>query len=370
MSVPSLAKVLQYKNPDLIKRFQIDFHKSQTEAEDALQELLKYLWLSQTYKAEKQARPHDESLNFRFGMQKEILNIDYMWHTFLLFTRNYADFCQQYFGEFIHHNPNMEERKPGMQGFLDESERYLSYVYDKLGEETLLKWFAEHFDDSKDDQQFWLNKWEQQQIGFHFNAVNPGLIRNYSRLNLQPQDEIFVPLCGKSLDMIWLAQQGLTVVGIELSEIAVTDFFKENHLTYKKESIDHLTQYSSEKIIIYCGNFFDLKPERTGKFAAIYDSASLYALPQHLRHVYVAHLQNMIAPKGKLLLNTLEYESSTYKDNPPYSLSSTDINELFSEGWKIEMLEEGPLQSEFYPRALLENNVMPVTHRVFLITKL
>lgn len=142
--LPELNHLLQYKNPRIIARYQKDHPNNKLSAEEALTEILKYFWVSQKHKLDCQANPNNEELKFTCAIHAEMHEIDDMWHTFLLFTHDYHDFCMQYFGKFIHHDPNTETAPPDEKKFETDFERYLSYIYDNLGEETVCKWFAEY----------------------------------------------------------------------------------------------------------------------------------------------------------------------------------------------------------------------------------
>lgn len=138
-----LAHSLQYKNQLVLDRYSKDFPDNKMSAEHAFEELVKYMWLCLQHKQD-QIVSNDAALNFDCVMQYEMREIDDMWHTFLLFTKDYHDFCMQYLGEFFHHQPlNDEEKNKPLYRYEVELSRYLNYVYDKLGEETLLTWFGE-----------------------------------------------------------------------------------------------------------------------------------------------------------------------------------------------------------------------------------
>jgi thiopurine S-methyltransferase len=126
---------------------------------------------------------------------------------------------------------------------------------------------------------FWHNRWENNLTGFHLDEVNPYLKANWTSLNLKAGARVFVPLCGKSLDLIWLAAQGYEVVGIELSPRAVEAFFTENNLTAEHQKIGNLEYWQAEDISLFCGDFFALTTEILGQVDAVYDRASLIALP-------------------------------------------------------------------------------------------
>ena len=139
---PTLDQVLGYKNSSVCQRYQKDYPQNALAAEQALAELIKYLWLGQKQAHDQKSHPEDESLYFMCAMHAEMKEIDDMWHTFLLFTRDYEVFCKTYFEVFIHHIPTTEDADMPKDYEMDLT-RYLSYAYDHLGEETLCLWFAE-----------------------------------------------------------------------------------------------------------------------------------------------------------------------------------------------------------------------------------
>ncbi len=143
--LPTLEKVLEYKNPSVLARYLKDYPDNELKAEDAFNQVLKFLWLCQKYAADKKNHPNDESLNFMCAIHTEMTEIDDMWHTFILFTKDYTNFGMKYFGTYLHHAPSTaEDKKLSPEEFKIDLEHYLSYVYDNLGEETLRKWFAKY----------------------------------------------------------------------------------------------------------------------------------------------------------------------------------------------------------------------------------
>ncbi|MDE2387962.1 MAG: thiopurine S-methyltransferase, partial [Betaproteobacteria bacterium] len=79
-------------------------------------------------------------------------------------------------------------------------------------------------------KEYWQERWNRNDTGFHQTEINPYLREFWQRLQLSPASTVLVPLCGKSLDMLWLRQQGHAVLGVELSTIAAQAFFTENKL--------------------------------------------------------------------------------------------------------------------------------------------
>lgn len=146
----SLNTVLNFNPPDaILQRYEVDYPNNCLTARQAFTELVKFLWLVVKHGQEKQLHD-DKSLDFDFMLHVEMAEIDDMWHTFILFTREYTDFCNHYFGHYIHHVPTpITEKNKVMENyaiFLQEKVHpWLNYVYDNLGEETLKLWFKEYF---------------------------------------------------------------------------------------------------------------------------------------------------------------------------------------------------------------------------------
>jgi thiopurine S-methyltransferase len=122
---------------------------------------------------------------------------------------------------------------------------------------------------------FWLKKWASGQIGFHLPDVNPYLQRYWPALQIPAQARVLVPLCGKSLDLRWLAHQGHRVLGVELSETAIRDFFVEQQLEPEVSERGAFNVYRAASIEVWCGDFFALTAEDVADCVALYDRAAL-----------------------------------------------------------------------------------------------
>ncbi|GMR16769.1 MAG: thiopurine S-methyltransferase [Gammaproteobacteria bacterium] len=183
---------------------------------------------------------------------------------------------------------------------------------------------------------FWHDRWENNLTGFHLNEVNPHLIANWDVLKLKAGARVFVPLCGKTLDLIWLAEQGYEVVGIELSPLAVEAFFAENNLKAEQHQLDGLEYWQSGNITLFCGDFFDLTAEILGQVDAAYDRASLIALPPAMRQEYAAKMTELTQSAPKLLV-TLEYDQSKMT-GPPFSVSEEEVKALYQAKYQVKQL--------------------------------
>lgn len=178
------------------------------------------------------------------------------------------------------------------------------------------------------DPDFWHARWEQNRIGFHLDQVNPWLVEYWPSLGLHAGSRVFVPLCGKSLDMLWLAEQGHDVVGVEINPIAVRAFFEENDLQPRVEAAGPFEIWSVEQITLLLGDYFELQPAQLGEVSAVYDRASLVALPEDMRRDYVAHL-DALAPGVPRLLITLDYAQDR-AEGPPFAVSDEEVRDLYA----------------------------------------
>ncbi|MEH6470793.1 MAG: thiopurine S-methyltransferase [Halopseudomonas sp.] len=195
------------------------------------------------------------------------------------------------------------------------------------------------------EAEFWHQRWQQQQIGFHQQQVHPLLSRYWQDLHLPNSARVLVPLCGKSLDMLWLLGQGHSLVGVELSELAVQTFFSENGLQPSVCLQGGLDGFSVGDLTILCGDFFGLHVKPGQRFDAIYDRAALIALPPSMRDSYIDKLVSLLRPDGQVLLVTLEFPPEE-RQGPPFSIPDDEVMARFSSRFSIEKLESETLTAE------------------------
>lgn len=179
------------------------------------------------------------------------------------------------------------------------------------------------------DCEFWQSKWQSHDIAFNQVKPNELLQRYFHQLSLKPGSRIFVPLCGKSIDMIWLLSQGHHVVGVELSLIACNAFFQENRISVKTMNVDHFTVFESPQVTLFAGDFFKLNQSLLGRVDAVYDRAALIALPNERRKIYVDHLMKLINPSTPIFLITTHYPQEDMQ-GPPFSVGEEELGMLFS----------------------------------------
>ena len=206
--------------------------------------------------------------------------------------------------------------------------------------------------------EFWQNRWDNNQIGFHQPKVNPKLMQFFDALQLNTGlstgqtgehtcSRILVPLCGKTVDIGWLAKQGLDVVGIELAQPAVEQLFQELEVTpsiskYGKVTHYH-AQYAEQNIDIWQGDIFDVPAEKIGQIDAIYDRAALVALPDdepnYLRTRYTQKLVNLSSSAKQLLL-TFDLDPEIHVSPPPFIVTPEMLQQYYGAQYHIELLDK------------------------------
>jgi thiopurine S-methyltransferase len=195
------------------------------------------------------------------------------------------------------------------------------------------------------DAAFWHQRWQDNLIGFHQTDINPHLQSFWPRLGLRPGDEVFVPLCGKSRDMLWLGARH-PVLGVELSPIAVEAFFNEAGLVPRHGEEHGFSVCETDRLRLLCGDFFDLVPQQLEGVRAVYDRAALIALPAHMRGGYVLRLNELLPGQAAMLLVTMEYHQAEM-DGPPFAVAEAEVHTLFADSWSIERVyEQDVLASE------------------------
>ena len=183
----------------------------------------------------------------------------------------------------------------------------------------------------------WLDRWKKGTTGWHRSDINPQLLENINQLAKTRPQKIFVPLCGASLDMKYLIDQGFHVVGVELSSIAIDRFFNENKIEHKVSKVEDFVLYQGKNIEIYCGDFFRLKKNYLYDVSCIYDRAALIALNPDLQKKYVRHLKDILPNSSKILLLTMFYPQNEM-EGPPFSVGDDNVEDLFSGSKEIKKI--------------------------------
>jgi thiopurine S-methyltransferase len=212
---------------------------------------------------------------------------------------------------------------------------------------------------------FWHQRWQDNLIGFHQRDINPHLATFWSRLQIKPGEQVFVPLSGKSLDMLWLRKR-YSVLGVELSPIAVEDFYKENGLLASHRQQGAFSVSETDNLCLLCGNYFDLQPAQLQRVRAVYDRAALVALPADMRPPYVTRLTSLLPASVSMLLVAMEYDQQQMK-GPPFAVEEKEIHDLFEAHWSIQLLHEENIladEAKFRDRGLSR-----LSEKIYLLNK-
>lgn len=187
------------------------------------------------------------------------------------------------------------------------------------------------------DAQFWHDCWAGDRQGFDQNRPNKHLLEAYSDWGVEPGSGVFVPLCGKSVDMDWLLGKGHKVLGVELVEKAVLQYFEERQTRPRVKRKGNFQTYMVDRLKIFAGDVFDLEAKDLKGFSHIYDRASIVALPKSMRKEYVDLLKELLPDFGRILLVTFEFDAPE-DFGPPFTVSMKEVEELFGEGYSVQDL--------------------------------
>jgi thiopurine S-methyltransferase len=213
--------------------------------------------------------------------------------------------------------------------------------------------------------EFWHERWQRGETGWHLPEINLHLQEHWPRIGVA--GPVLVPLCGKTLDLLWLAGQGHRVLGVEISTVAVEALFRDNGLTPVVTDEPPFQRYRVDEIEVLCGDFFALDPAEVGEVAAVYDRASLIALPPDLRPRYVEHLTGLLHPKTRVLLITLNYNQAEMA-GPPFSVQDAEVRALFETRFDVCRLAEQDVLGE--SPGLRSRGVTSLLERVYALNPL
>ena len=209
----------------------------------------------------------------------------------------------------------------------------------------------------------WQERWRNGRIGFHSSTVARPLTRFWSTLNLPPGSTVFAPLCGKSLDLLWLRDQQNSVVGVELSEIAIEAFFIENGIAARRVEGALHSEYRAKGLRLLCGDLFNATPQILHGCTAVYDRAALVALPPKLQIEYALKIAALTSCGTQTLLITLEYPQHEMR-GPPYSVDCDVVDRLYSAHHKIEILDRADILTSDPLRARGITQLQEVCYRL------
>ena len=193
--------------------------------------------------------------------------------------------------------------------------------------------------------EFWAARWSQGLTGFNQAEANPRLVEHWSGLGLTPSARVLVPLCGKSVDMLWLRAQGHAVVGVEFVESAIHEFFTEHDLPYEPTAMGWRACDSGPPLTLMCQDFMTLQPQQAGRFDALYDRASVVALPPDSQARFGVMLGQLMAPGAPGLMLSFEYPPEQ-REGPPFATDERQLREVLGANFEFEVLARHDLGAE------------------------
>ena len=208
------------------------------------------------------------------------------------------------------------------------------------------------------DAKFWHERWASNEIGFHKSDANPLLVQYFDKLSLAKGSRVFLPLCGKTLDIGWLLSRGYQVAGAELSAVAINQLFADLGVTPTITKVGALDHYHAPQLDLFVGDMFHLTPELLGPVDAVYDRAAIVALPRDMRARYAAHLMTLTAHAPQLLIS-FEYDQQVM-EGPPFSVTTEEIQQHYSKRYDISILTSLDVPGGLKGRC-------PATERVYVL---
>lgn len=211
---------------------------------------------------------------------------------------------------------------------------------------------------------FWHERWKLKQIGFHQQGINAHLQEFWGRIEMGSPGRVFVPLSGKSRDMLWLRGEGHEVLGVEVSPVAVREFFEENDLTPSISRQGAFERWEYDGLVLLLGDFFALEKTDLNGVTGVYDRASLVALPPAMRAAYARHMSGILKHDCRLLLVSMEYPEQDMQ-GPPFPVSEAEIRQLYAKRFDVERIFEADLLKE--NDRLRKRGLTRLVEKVFLL---
>jgi thiopurine S-methyltransferase len=193
------------------------------------------------------------------------------------------------------------------------------------------------------DPSFWLQAWREDRTAFHQPGVNPHLAGHLDALALAPGSRVFLPLCGKTLDIGWLLARGFRVAGAELSPLAIEQLFAQLEVEPQVTELGTVARWAAPGLDVFVGDVFDVTRDMLGPVDATFDRAALVALPADMRARYAAHLVEITGGAPQLLV-TFEYDPAVM-EGPPFSISADDVQTYYGDRYDARLLAAAPVPS-------------------------
>ncbi|MEO0461516.1 MAG: thiopurine S-methyltransferase [Pseudomonadota bacterium] len=211
------------------------------------------------------------------------------------------------------------------------------------------------------DESFWQARWRKNKIAFHEPQAHEFLREHFTALDLSKGATVFVPLCGKTLDIDWLLAKCLHVIGIEFNQSAIEEVFRRLNLTPKISQHGKLIKYEAGELALFQGDFFELSADQLGKVHAIYDRAALVALPEETRQRYAQHLADIAGAAPQLVIS-YSYDQ-TQTEGPPFSVPTPVLRKLYLDHYSCLSLDRRQIEGPLATRCSGEESILLLVPR-------
>lgn len=195
------------------------------------------------------------------------------------------------------------------------------------------------------DNHLWLEVWQDANSSYQRSVINRFLVMLWPDLLPKETHTVFVPFCGKSQDLLWLANKGYQVLGVELSPVAVEAFFEENKLKATKTQLGRFVSWQSGRITVLCGDYFRLEPNMLTNISSVYDCAALAALAEDLRPLYVAQMRRLLDANVEILLLSIDDDDGS-PDNSPRPDIEAEVVALFGAPSSVHLCRQERMASD------------------------
>ena len=171
---------------------------------------------------------------------------------------------------------------------------------------------------------------------------------------------VVVPNCGRSVDMIYLAQHAARVTGTGCTPMQIEQFQEENCLYMEFDGAAWRFDSLSLSPVPLC----NLPDAQLGTVDIVYDRSAMISTAPDMRGDYLSRIDRLTRPGGRIYLMTVEF--STQRSEGPYSISAAEVETLFGDRYTVKHLEEAHCPAHLLARA---HNLADLREHFFCLTR-
>jgi thiopurine S-methyltransferase len=213
---------------------------------------------------------------------------------------------------------------------------------------------------------YWQSRWQKGNTGWHMDTVYPPLPHLWNQIGMNSDTRVLVPLCGKSLDLLWLTDHCDTVTGVDISPKALQHVMQKHSESFIKDTSHGFTIYRSDSLVLWEGDFAKLPSDQIPPQNLIYDKASIIALPPEKRQRHAEKMIELSSFNTQILIQIFEYDQNEM-NGPPFSVEEQELKRLFGNQFKLKCLHEQSKLEElqkFKQRGLSSHLIEKIFHLI------